>query len=363
MYEYGHGGNAAFEPGKGDVVDLSANMNPLGMPGGVADAIVREIHNCERYPDNFSRLLRDRIAEFEGVDPEWIFCGNGASDIIFRLPRAVRSKRVMVTAPTFADYERSAISYGSEVIYYELSAEDGFDVNDGVVDAVLRARPDLVFICNPNNPTGRPVSTVLIGILLEYCRQIGATVAVDECFLDFVERADDYTCKCLLERYQNLIIIKAFTKLFALPGIRLGYAICSDMSLVDRLYFHGADWPVSNLAQAAGVAALEGAGEYIEKTRKYVIREREAVKKRLSKMGYKVYRSEANFVFLRNPYPFNLHVELDGRGIRIRSCENFRGLDKSYCRIAVSTQENNARLLAAVKEITESHLRGIIDER
>jgi len=351
MYNYSHGGNAAFESTREHIIDLSANINPLGMPKKVRDAIISDIANCERYPDSFSRLLREKTAEFENIHPDWIFFGNGASDIIFRLPRAAKAKKIMVAAPTFSDYERSARSYGAEIIRYILSADNGFAIDSGFIDAAREAKPDLVYICNPNNPTGKLTETGLILELLDCCRKTGAWVAIDECFLDFTERADTHTSKIFLESHPNLVILKAFTKLFALPGIRLGYAVCANKSLIDGLYFHGADWAISNLAQAAGIAALDGAEQFIARTAAYVSAERAAVLKELTRLGYKIFESSANYIFMRNIYAFDLREQLDKRGIRIRSCGNYHGLDGSYYRIAVSTRENNDKLLSAIAGI------------
>jgi len=351
MYEYSHGGNAVFESDNENIIDFSANINPLGMPKNVRSAIIREIQNCNRYPDNFSTRLRERIANFENVKADWVFCGNGTSDIIFRLPKIIQAKRVMLAVPTFQDYERSARSINSEIIRYTLYPDSGFALDNGFIEAVRRERPGLIFVCNPNNPTGNITETGLIEELLDASRQIGALVVVDECFIDFTEDANEYTGKHFLERYSNLIILKAFTKLFALPGIRLGYALCADKTRIDNLYFHGADWPVSNLAQAAGIAALEDARNYIKQTIAYVTVERMAMEKELDRLGYRVFEARANYVFIQNPYPFDLCAELDKKNIRIRSCESFPGLDGSYYRITVSNKEHNANLLSAVMEL------------
>jgi len=356
MYEYSHGGNAIFESGKANIIDLSANINPLGIPENVRTAIISAIQDCDRYPDNFSVELRRKTAEFEQIaNPDWIFFGNGASDIIFRLPRAIlsneRTKKVMVAAPTFSDYERSALSFGAEIMRHTLSVADGFNMEDSFINAVRSHKPSLVYLCNPNNPTGVVTEIGRIKELLDCCQEIGAWLAVDECFLDFTEQLSECTSKVFLEKYSNLVILKAFTKVFALPGIRLGYALCSNTALIEKLYFHGADWPVSNLAQSAGMAALEGAMDYIRRTVEYVSNERQLLKKGLTRLGYKVFESEANYVFFQNPYSFDLREELDKMGIRIRSCGNYHGLDDSYYRIAVSRSENNAKLLDAITQI------------
>lgn len=348
MYEYSHGGNAAFESGKSHIIDLSANINPLGIPSNVHDAIVRDIKYCDRYPDNFSCLLREKTAEFEGVHPDWIFFGNGASDIIFRIPRAIKPKKVLIAAPTFADYERSARSFGAEIVRCTLRADADFMVMDAFIESVCKNKPDLVYLCNPNNPTGKITEIRWIKELLDCCRGIGAWPVVDECFMDFTEQSHTASSKVFLKEYPNLVILKAFTKLFALPGIRLGYALCSDNIFIGDLYFHGADWAVSNLAQAAGIAALDNAVQFVEETVAYVSTERAAIERKLTDLGYKVFPSMANYVFFQNPYDFDLREMLDKKGIRIRSCGNYYGLDDSYYRLAVSTKENNTKLCDAV---------------
>jgi len=351
MYEYSHGGNAVFEIGKRNIIDLSANINPLGMPTSVTSAIISEIPNISRYPDNFSTLLREKTAAFEDVNADWIFFGNGASDIIFRIPRAVSAAKVMVCAPTFSDYERSARSYGAEVVYHTLQRDNDFILDTGFIDTVRSTWPTLVYICNPNNPTGKLTKPQFIKKLLDCCKEIGTWVAIDECFIDFTTQADIYTSKIFLKEYPNLIILKAFTKIFALPGLRIGYALCSDKTLISSLYAHGADWAVSNIAQAAGISALEYAKPFIAQTVNYVSAERTAIENTLTKLGYTVFESSANYVFFSNPHPFDLRRALDKKGIRIRSCSNYISLDNSYYRIAVSTKEHNIKLLKAMEDI------------
>jgi len=355
MYKYSHGGNAVFEQGNESIIDLSANINPLGISENVASAIIGDIPNINRYPDNFSTLLREKTAAFEGVNPGWIFFGNGASDIIFRLPRAVGASKVMIPAPTFADYERSAKSYGAEVCRHTMYKKDGFTLDSGFVKAAQAEKPKMVYICNPNNPTGKATETKLIKELLDYCKKIGAWVVIDECFMDFAEQSRIYTSKPFLGEYSNLVILKAFTKMFALPGVRLGYALCSNEALIENLYFHGADWAVSNLAQAAGIAAIDGAESFIKQTVEYVANARSVIEKELACLGYTVFESSANYVFFQSPYPFDLHEALNQKGIRIRSCGNYHGLDRTYYRAAVSTQQNNEQLLTVLKQINHAN--------
>lgn len=351
MYEYGHGGNVAFEPNGEQILDLSANINPLGVPQGIDVAIHNEVQFLNRYPDCYSTRLRKKIASYEDIPAEWIFCSNGASDIIFRIPIALRSKRALVLAPTFSDYERSLKSFGAYVVYHSLEKESDFNVDYRLMETLKQHDVDLVFICNPNNPTGVLTDIALIEQLLCYCKERGVVVIIDECFMDFALCSEKYTSKRLLNQYDNLIILKAFTKIFAMPGIRLGYAICNNRSIIQKLYVHGADWAISNLAQGAGIAALENAHDYISQTVAYVDIERKFLKENLTSLGFKVFDSRANYVFFNSPYELDLYTELNKRNIRIRSCHNYNGLSGYYYRTAVSTHNNNKNLITTLREI------------
>lgn len=362
MYEYSHGGNVAFEGGREGTIDLSANMNPLGIPQGVQEAVIQEIPFSEYYPDSSSARLRAAIATYENVNEDWIICGNGASDLIFRLPRAIQAKKVLVTAPSFSDYERSARSSGARVAYHRLLEENGFALDDRLIDTVAWEKPDLVYLCSPNNPTGLVADPDLIQELLETCEDFNALVMVDECFLDFTQKGQELTSKRFLGTYQNLIILKAFTKIFSLPGIRLGYALTANSSLIDQLYFHGPDWSVSNLAQAAGIAALKGAPDFIARSVAFVTTERALLAKVLSDLGYQVFDSQANYLFLQNPYPMNLKEALDKKGIRIRSCGNYPGLDNSYYRIAIPKEVDKETVFAALEAVTQPYKATLTQE-
>jgi histidinol-phosphate aminotransferase len=351
MYEYRHGGNVRFEPDGTDFLDLSASFNPLGFPEGVEDAIKKEIPFCQYYPDNNSFRLRERIADYEQVKPEWIFCGNGSSDIIFRLPLCLKPRKALITLPTFSDYERSLKSYGAEILYHKLEESRNFECDERIVTTVEKEPVDLVFLCNPNNPTGILTKRKIVENLLQCCRKRKTIVVVDECFMDFCEQANDVTVKPLLSEFDNLILLKAFTKIFTLPGIRLGYSICNNKEVIDNLYFHGTDWTVSNLAQAAGIAALSNAESYLKKTVLFVKQERTFVKRELEQLKFKVFDSQANYLFIKSPYDFDLKKELDQYRIRIRSYNNTEGLEFGFYRLALSQHQHNIRFIETVQKI------------
>ena len=345
MYEYTHGGNIYDASGyaRENIIDFSANINPLGIPDEVMAAASASLARSNIYPDSSCRLLSSRLAEFEEVAEASIFCSNGASDILFRLAVAVKPKKILVTAPSFADYERAGVAAGAEIIYYFLKKENDFNIDEDIIDLIIDTSPDIVFICNPNNPTGNLTDTETLREIAKACESVGSILMLDECFIDFVCGSHRYSAKPLIGRYKNIVILKAFTKIFAMPGLRLGYAICGDIDLIEHIRFCGADWAVSNVAQEAGIAALGNAREYIENSCEYVKEQREYIIRELKRMNFAVYPSQANFILIYSPREIKL------KNIVIRDCSNFKGLEAGYYRIAVLTEEKNKLLIEAIK--------------
>ena len=356
IYEYTHGGDVYSANGLTDknTLDFSANINPLGIPSSALIAAKQSLVQSHIYPDSGCRRLITAIAAHENINPQNIFCSNGASDIIFRIVSARKPGRILVTAPSFADYERAGQAFGAEVVYYPLQKENGFNIDSRIVKAIRADLPEIVFLCNPNNPTGCLTRNDLVAEITAACADIDSILVVDECFLDFVPDADKFTAKPLLGSYKNAVVLKAFTKIFAMPGLRLGYAICYDEAFLDRLRLCGADWPVSNVAQAAGIAALENAQEYISKSVSYIDTERNRITDALAGMGLTVYPSYANFIFFHCSWNMDLGRELRKRDILVRDCANFAGLEPGYYRIAVLKQEKNTRLIESLREVWAS---------
>lgn len=351
MYKYEHGGSIRFK--RPEVIDFSANINPLGLPLGVSKAIVNSIENCTVYPDSFSTSLRQSISNFEGISHEYIICANGASDLIFRLAFTLRPKKALVLAPTFSDYERSLIAAHCKIYYHYLYEETNFELNEDILPLIAEEEFDLIYICNPNNPTGCVVSKDLIRKIVDLCNKSNSFVAIDECFMDFVNESENYTIKPLIHQYKNIIIIKAFTKIFALAGVRLGYGLCSDTAFIDRLYAHSPDWSVSALAQVAGISALQNPKHYLQNTINFVESEKRKLVASLEYLGFIVFGSKANYIFFKSPYTFNIEDEiLDNHGIYIRSCGNYQGLNNRFYRIGILSKEHNERLIHALQNLT-----------
>ena len=329
-------------------LDFSANISPLGLPEGVRRAAAEALGRADEYPDPQCRRLREAIAGKTGLRPGQLVCGCGAADLIYRLALARRPARALVTAPGFFEYEAALATVGCETAFFELRAQENFELTGRFLQAITPGL-GLVFLCQPNNPTGRAIPRPLLLEILEACRAAGAVLMLDECFVPFLDDPAAGSLQDRLEAYPNLVLLRAFTKLYAMPGLRLGYAATADAALARDLLAAGQPWAVSGPAQAAGIAALRE-DDYVKKARALVRAERAFLLEGLRAAGAAELGGEANYLFFRSPDPA-LCEKLLPRGILLRDCANYRGLGPGYCRAAVRTHPENVRFLAAVQEI------------
>lgn len=339
MSYHTHGGDVYRNK---NVIDFSANCNPFGTPKSVKEAAVQAMEEVFHYPDTDCQELREAIGVYEEVRPEWIICGNGAADLIYRLVLGTKPKQAVLFAPTFAEYEQALEIVNCEVKHYELKEENGFCVEETLLDWITE-KTDIIFLCNPNNPTGQTIDRDMLIKILDRCKKQNIVVILDECFLEFLDEPNRYEMSDLRGEYPNLLIIKAFTKIFSMPGLRLGYAISSNQDILEEMSWKLQQWNVSVPAQMAGVAALEKPKEYIRQTREYVSGQREYMRNIMKMMGYVVFASKANYLFFKGRP--GLEKEALEAGFLIRDCQNYEGLSEGFYRIAVRTKEENERLI------------------
>lgn len=340
-----HGGNIYKYDRQ--IYDFSANLNPLGMADEVKKAIADAVDTYQPYPDPFNRELKKAVSQFHNIDEDLLVFGNGAADIIFRIPLALKPEKALIVEPTFSEYEEGLKLAGCQVDYFPLSEEEGFHLDAERLAAQVGSY-DICYICNPNNPTGVPVKREDMLKIAQACELAGTWLVVDQCFSDFMTDEESYSIAEDLEDFSIVIVLKAFTKIFAMAGIRLGYALCSDRETAEAIYNAGQPWSVSTPASVAGCAAL-GVEGYVEKTKVYIERERQILMDALKEMGLKTYDSRTNYIFFRTDK--DIFTPLEEHNIVIRKCGNYPLLDSRYYRIAVRTAEENQYFIRALREV------------
>lgn len=328
-------------------LDFSANISPLGLPPGVHDAVIAALDTADAYPDPLCRRLRAALAKHDKVSLDEIVCGNGTADIIFRLGPALKPARALLCAPTFAEYAEGLEAAGCAIERHVLEPADGFAVDDRFIERIVPGI-DLVFICQPNNPTGRTCPRETVIEALERCEAIGARLVVDECFVGFLDNPETVSVQALVSERPSLIVLKAFTKLYAMAGIRLGYALCADRAVVQAIQSTGQPWAVSTLAQAAGIAALNEEA-YVGELRRLIRDERAFLIDGLSRCGLDA-NGEANFLFFHTTCT-GFPERMRANGVLVRDCSNYPGLEEGWYRVAVRGHEENVRLLATISKV------------
>ena len=328
-------------------LDFSVNINPLGMPKEVEKALVQSVGECTRYPDIHAQKLRAGLAQLLKAEPWQVVFGNGASELFMALIHALRPRKVLLPIPSFYGYEYVAKAAGSEIMYYPLREEESF-VLDEKLCGMLSEDMDLLFLANPNNPTGRRIRPEALLTILEECKRRGIYVVLDECFIGFC--GEEYSMVERVKEFPRLLIVRAFTKLYAIPGIRLGYLVCGEEEMALQISRQLPEWNLSVPAQRAGEACL-GLTDYRKKTLLYIREERCHLLEELKKLGLKVFEGDGDFLLLYSEIP--LYERLLEKGILIRNCENFKGLSRGYYRIAVKRREENERLQKAIGECIE----------
>ncbi len=355
-----HGGKVfAFARSQGcepsDVLDFSASINPLGLSPMAKTAIMENLSDIVHYPDPVCSNLREILAKRHCLKPAQLLIGNGSTELIHLIPRALNLKKILITAPSFSEYENAAKLAGSEIDWMPLSKDHVFRVDVRVlVDRINDNQNngiDAVFLCNPNNPTGHLLSKDEIISILKAAFHLGVLVILDEAFIDFTD-APSFMDE--VSWYINLIVVRSFTKFYAMPGLRLGY-LAANASVVSQIAHIMPPWSVNHFAPLAVIAALNDV-DYRKKSHALVKAERRYLSEALSKLpGLRIHPTSANYLLLelsdRQLNAFVLAERLEAFHVLIRNCASFRGLNERYFRIAVKLPHENQRLVFLLQEI------------
>ncbi|HYF79485.1 MAG TPA: threonine-phosphate decarboxylase CobD [Symbiobacteriaceae bacterium] len=318
------------------ILDFSANINPLGAPPVALEAARAALASVTHYPEPHSRLLCMVLAERHGVPEGAILVGNGAAEVIHLLLRQAGGRRISFPVPGFAEYGRAARAVGGIIVAEGTPVPSGAGLQPG----------DFLILCNPHNPTGLLLTPDQV---LAIADATAATVIVDEAFIDLTDAGEQGSVIPHVPQRANLVVIRSLTKFYALPGLRIGYAV-GRPELVADLDRVRDPWSVSALAQAAALAALADHA-YADRTREWVRAERTFLAGELARLpGYSIAPPSANFILLRAPEPaWAIQERLGPQGILIRDCRSFQGLSEYHVRVAVRSRPENLRLLEALK--------------
>ncbi|MED9948084.1 MAG: threonine-phosphate decarboxylase [Peptacetobacter hiranonis] len=330
------------------IIDFSSNINPF-IVDSMDKIVAAGVGSLQKYPDIKYRRLRKNIAYYLGVDDSQVIPGNGATEIIYLLMRNL-SGRLAIINPTFSEYRKGAEIAGLSVVDFVMDWKKDFKLD---LDEIYRRKDefDSIFICNPNNPDG---SVRDIKKLLEFAEKEGKLLIVDETFIEFADYEKDRSLVNMVEKSKNLFIIRAVTKFFGIPGIRLGYGISSNRELLQKMYDEKEPWTINSFADSASDFIFKEE-EYIRKSKKYFSKERVCMINEINKIdGIKAFNSDANFILVRFENRNVLDVKenlLKRAGLLIRDASNFIGLDSSFARVAIKNHEQNTVLVDALRSV------------
>lgn len=349
MERFIHGGDSYRNKLK---LDCSININPLGMPDRVKQAIHNKIIEMERYPDPYCEQLRWKMAQKRGIPEETIIFGNGACELIYSFVHAIAPKNVWIPIPSFTEYERALWNTNAKIKWFPLQKETDFlmgnELNKAIIEEAkgFRQLPDLILLCNPNNPNGRLIPNAVRKELMDLCRKYRIYLMIDECFLELSGKLDQ-SAVANIKNNPYVFVLDAFTKTYAMPGIRLGVGFSSNSMLLDRMRWQMPQWNVSGMAQIAGLEALEE-NSYVERAVSLIEMERKWLSAQLRQLNCHVFSSDANYILFESSKEW-MQILLK-QGILIRDCQNYRGLTKGFYRVAVQTREKNRQLIEAMRK-------------
>ncbi|MEK4355283.1 threonine-phosphate decarboxylase CobD [Paenibacillus sp. FSL R5-0475] len=357
LEKYGHGGDLLtaaelYEEAGGTFLDFSANINPIGPPPAVLELLRTALSTVVAYPDPGHRRFKSLLAEDLGVHSSWLTVGNGAAESMALLLLAIAPQKVGIVEPCFSEYRQLAVQFGAEVLSVQGTREQHFRAGVNEIAGLLE-KVDLLFLGQPNNPNGVQYTVDELRWLAQKAESYGTYLAVDEAFIDFIPEAERNTLLPDLDQFPHTILVRSMTKFYAIPGLRLGFAI-SHPELAKAMTGKQVTWSVNGLALLAGEACLECGHEYGRRTRELIATERELLRQGLMQLGCEVPPGEANFLLCGLPSPWSaaeMQTRLGRVGILVRSCAMYPGLGDEHIRVAVKGHEDNVRLLKQMKEI------------
>ncbi|MBN2516368.1 MAG: threonine-phosphate decarboxylase [Deltaproteobacteria bacterium] len=354
-----HGGNVGeiarrYGIDEDTILDFSANINPLGYSPALKEAIIKNFDSILNYPDMDSVDLVAGLSRYHDIEEDHIMVGNGSTEFMYSIPLAFKPKKALIVTPAFSEYEKGLRIAGADVTYFQTDETRKFSIDISFLCSRLGEGFDILYLCNPANPTGILTPREQLLTLIARAQEIGVLSVIDEAFIDFVE--EESVKRAILE-FSNLIVLRSMTKFFGVPGLRIGYVMAA-LPRIATIKDKRIPWSVNALVQKAAVKALWDS-HYIMKTRDYVCHERDVLRHALHEIsGLQAFEGAANFLFVSidrsaGLTSTELRNRLEPEGILIRDCSNFVGLDDRYFRVAVKSHDQNMVLIEKLKGIIQ----------
>ncbi len=343
-----HGGRNSIKNSNPHVIDFSSNITPIGIPLSIKTNLKKNLDDIQNYPDFRSLELISSLKKYTCLQKSNLLVGNGAIEIIYNFCFALLSQKtkVLIPVPTFPEYETAAKLYNCKISYFKtMNLSENIDSFTSQIP-----RNGCVFICNPNNPTGKLLAKKQLLLIIKTAKKLSSIVFVDECFIELVPESNESIIS-YVNKYDNLFVLRSLTKSFGLPGIRIGYAAASKQ-MIEILQKIKIPWSVNFLAQNAANIALKNKS-HLTKSKLVIKKESIYLKNEIAKLdGFKCHDSSTNFILIKTKYnSTKLQQKLLKHKILIRDCKNFRGLNNHYIRIAVKSHKDNLKLVKALEII------------
>ena len=343
-----HGGIFSIKNPNEKIIDFSSNVNPLGCHPGVKKYLKKQLNQIHVYPDSESSKLRLNLKWFTGMNTSQILVGNGATEIIYNFCSTFVNKKskVLIPCPTFSEYEKAAKFFGGTIISFK-----SLNLNNDLSKFIQKIpKHGIIFFCNPNNPTGEILSKKNMKQIIKSAQKKSSLVFVDETFIELVPNSNHTLVKDI-KSYDNLFILRSFTKSFGLAGLRIGYGLGSK-KIIEILQRIKIPWNVNYIAQTAASAAL-CYSNFLEKSCKLIKKENSFLMNSLSKIEWlSCFNSSTNFILIKTKVNSKiLQKKLLKKNILVRDCSTFCGLDENYIRIAIKNRNQNKLLVKALGEI------------
>lgn len=343
---------AHYKINKNSIINFSGNVNPLGLSASITEELAKHIQLIAAYPDRDYTSLRTTLASYIGVHMKDIIVGNGSTELISLFIKVLQPRNALIIGPTYSEYEREIFINEGRSRYFPLLEEDDFRIDMSHLKEHLAEETDLLVICNPNNPTSSIITRGELREILDYCLEYDVDVMIDETYVEFAEDVDNVSAVSLTPFYHNLFIIRGVSKFFAAPGLRLGYGVSGNKALIHKINSLKNPWTINSLAAYAGELMVQDK-DYIKKTRQLIHSEKHRIINTLSQWStVKVYPAHGNFILIKilnDKKSYDIFEALIKEGMMIRDASSFPFLSNKFIRFCILEQEDNDRLLAALK--------------